>query len=69
VVRQMWCRWCSGCGVGAGCSPRGRRRINARQLRPVVGRVWPLAEGRQAFQAKRHGGLPGKAVLRVAAQR
>jgi hypothetical protein len=27
--------------------------------------VWPLAEGRQAFQAKRHGGLPGKIVLRV----
>jgi hypothetical protein len=35
------------------------------QLRPVVGGVWPLAEGRQAFQAKRHGGLPGKIVLRV----
>ena len=45
------------------------RRMDAGQLRPVVGRVWPLAEGRQAFQAKRHGGLPGKAVLRVATQR
>jgi NADPH:quinone reductase-like Zn-dependent oxidoreductase len=43
--------------------------MDAGQLRPVVGRVWPLAEGRQAFQAKRHGGLPGKAVLRVATQR
>jgi NADPH:quinone reductase-like Zn-dependent oxidoreductase len=42
------------------------RRIDAGQLRPIVGGVWPLAEGRQAFQAKRHGGLPGKAVLRVA---
>jgi NADPH:quinone reductase-like Zn-dependent oxidoreductase len=42
------------------------RRIDAGRLRPVVGRVWPLTEGRQAFQAKRHGGLPGKAVLRVA---
>jgi NADPH:quinone reductase-like Zn-dependent oxidoreductase len=41
------------------------RRIDAGQLRPVVGRVWPLAEGRQAFQAKQRGGLPGKVVLRV----
>ena len=42
------------------------RRIDAGHLRPVVGQVWPLAEGRQAFQVKQHGGLPGKAVLRVA---
>jgi NADPH:quinone reductase-like Zn-dependent oxidoreductase len=42
------------------------RRVDAGRLRPVVGRVWPLAEGRQAFQAKQRGGLPGKAVLRVA---
>jgi NADPH:quinone reductase-like Zn-dependent oxidoreductase len=42
------------------------RRIDAGQLRPVVGGVLPLAEGRQAFQAKQHGGVPGKAVLRVA---
>jgi NADPH:quinone reductase-like Zn-dependent oxidoreductase len=42
------------------------RRVDAGQLRPVVGRSWPLTEGRQAFQAKQHGGLPGKAVLAVA---
>jgi NADPH:quinone reductase-like Zn-dependent oxidoreductase len=51
----------------AGLAEPGRR-IDAGQLRPV-GQVWPLAEGRQAFQAKQHGGLPGKAVLRVADQR
>ena len=45
------------------------RRVDAGELQPVVGRVWPLAEGRQAFQAKQHGGLPGKVVLRVADQR
>jgi NADPH:quinone reductase-like Zn-dependent oxidoreductase len=44
------------------------RRIDAGALRPVVGRAWPLAEGRQAFQAKQHHGLPGKVVLRVADQ-
>jgi NADPH:quinone reductase-like Zn-dependent oxidoreductase len=42
------------------------RRIDAGQLRPVIGGVWPLAQGRQAFQAKQHGGLPGKVALRVA---
>jgi NADPH:quinone reductase-like Zn-dependent oxidoreductase len=42
------------------------RRIDAGQLRPVVGGVLPLAEGRQAFEAKQHGGVPGKVVLRVA---
>jgi NADPH:quinone reductase-like Zn-dependent oxidoreductase len=42
------------------------RRVDAGQLRPVVGGVLPLAEGRQAFEAKQHGGLPGKVVLRVA---
>jgi len=41
-------------------------RVDAGELQPVVGRVWPLAEGRQAFQAKQHGGLPGKVVLQVA---
>ena len=44
------------------------RRIDAGQLRPLVGGVWPLTQGRQAFQAKQHSGLPGKAVLRVADQ-
>jgi NADPH:quinone reductase-like Zn-dependent oxidoreductase len=41
------------------------RRIDAGRLRPVVGRVWPLAEGRQAFEAKQRGGLPGKVALQV----
>jgi NADPH:quinone reductase-like Zn-dependent oxidoreductase len=45
------------------------RRVDAGALRPVVGGVLPLAEGRQAFQAKQHGGLPGKVVLRVADER
>ena len=40
-------------------------QVDTGSLRPVVGRSWPLAEGRQAFQAKRRGGLPGKAVLQV----
>jgi NADPH:quinone reductase-like Zn-dependent oxidoreductase len=40
-------------------------RVDTGSLRPVVGRSWPLAEGRQAFQAKQRGGLPGKAVLQV----
>jgi NADPH:quinone reductase-like Zn-dependent oxidoreductase len=41
------------------------RRIDAGRLRPVVGRVWPLAEGRQAFEAKQRSGLPGKVTLQV----
>lgn len=41
------------------------REVDAGSLRPIVGRVWPLAKGRQAFQAKQRGGLPGKAVLQV----
>jgi NADPH:quinone reductase-like Zn-dependent oxidoreductase len=45
------------------------RRVAIGELRPVVGGMLPLAEGRQAFQAKQHGGLPGKVVLRVADQR
>jgi NADPH:quinone reductase-like Zn-dependent oxidoreductase len=40
-------------------------QVDTGSLRPVVGRSWPLAEGRQAFQAKQRGGLPGKAVLQV----
>jgi NADPH:quinone reductase-like Zn-dependent oxidoreductase len=41
------------------------RRFDAGQLRPVIGGEWPLAKGAEAFQAKQHGGLPGKVVLRV----
>jgi NADPH:quinone reductase-like Zn-dependent oxidoreductase len=43
------------------------RRIAARELRPVVGAVMPLAEGRDAFAAKQRGSSPGKIVLQVAA--
>jgi NADPH:quinone reductase-like Zn-dependent oxidoreductase len=34
--------------------------------RPVVGEVRPLAQGRQAFAAKRGGGVRGKSVLLAA---
>jgi NADPH:quinone reductase-like Zn-dependent oxidoreductase len=43
------------------------RRLAARELRPVVGGVMPLAEGSAAFAAKRRGSSPGKIVLQVAA--
>jgi|SRR6266498_2359551 len=43
------------------------RRIDAGQLRPVVGRVFDLAEGARAFEAKQGHGLPGKAVWQVVA--
>ena len=42
------------------------RRIDARELRPVVGAVMPLAQGRDAFAAKQRGSSPGKTVLQVA---
>jgi NADPH:quinone reductase-like Zn-dependent oxidoreductase len=35
------------------------------ELRPQVGDVRPLAEGREAFAVKRAGGIPGKTVLTV----
>ena len=41
------------------------RRIDAGELRPVVGQVRPLSEGRQAFEAKRASGIGGKSVLQV----
>ena len=40
------------------------RRIDAGQLRPVVGQVSDLADGPRAWAAKRAGGVPGKVVLR-----
>jgi NADPH:quinone reductase-like Zn-dependent oxidoreductase len=43
------------------------RRLAARELRPVVGAVMPLAQGSAAFAAKRRGNSPGKIVLQVAA--
>jgi NADPH:quinone reductase-like Zn-dependent oxidoreductase len=42
------------------------RLIDAGELRPVVGEVYPLERGREAFEAKRRPGVPGKVVLRVA---
>jgi NADPH:quinone reductase-like Zn-dependent oxidoreductase len=41
--------------------------IEAGELRPVVGQARPLAQGREAFAAKRGGGLRGKSVLLPAA--
>jgi NADPH:quinone reductase-like Zn-dependent oxidoreductase len=41
------------------------RRINAGQLRPIVGDVLPLARRRGAFQRKHDRGSPGKTVLQV----
>ena len=40
-------------------------RIDGGELRPVIGQVTPLAEGRQAFEAKRTGGVRGKSVLEI----
>jgi NADPH:quinone reductase-like Zn-dependent oxidoreductase len=42
------------------------RRVAARELRPVVGAVMPLAQGSAAFAAKQRGSSPGKVVLQVA---
>jgi len=42
------------------------QRIEAGVLRPIVGGVAPLAEGRAAFEIKRSGGGPGKMALKVA---
>lgn len=41
-------------------------RLDGGKLRPIVGQVFPLAQGREAFQAKRNPGVPGKIVLDVA---
>jgi NADPH:quinone reductase-like Zn-dependent oxidoreductase len=43
------------------------RRIDAGELRPVVGEVFDLAGGGKAFEAKRGGGVAGKVVLRISA--
>jgi NADPH:quinone reductase-like Zn-dependent oxidoreductase len=42
------------------------RRIDAGELRSIVGEVFPLERGREAFEAKRRSGVPGKVVLQVA---
>ena len=41
------------------------RRIDAGQLRPIVGDVLPLARGRDAFERQHGRGIPGKTVLEV----
>ena len=41
------------------------RMIDAGELRPNVGTVFPLAQGAEAFRAKQNGGVPGKVVLEV----
>jgi NADPH:quinone reductase-like Zn-dependent oxidoreductase len=41
------------------------RRIDAGQLRPIVGEVLPLAKGRDAFDRKHGRGVPGKTVLQL----
>jgi len=41
------------------------RRVDAGQLRPIVGDVLPLAQGRDAFQRKHGRGRPGKTVLQI----
>lgn len=41
------------------------RRIDAGELRPVIGQVVPMAEGQRAFEAKRARGVKGKSVLQV----
>jgi NADPH:quinone reductase-like Zn-dependent oxidoreductase len=41
------------------------RRADAGALRPVIGQVFALTEGRTAFQAKQRGGVRGKVVLQV----
>jgi NADPH:quinone reductase-like Zn-dependent oxidoreductase len=41
------------------------RRIDAGELRPVIGQIVPLAEGQRAFEAKRARGTRGKSVLEV----
>ena|SRR5215216_1046795 len=42
------------------------RLIDAGELRSIVGEVFPLERGREAFEAKHRYGIPGKVVLRVA---
>jgi len=41
------------------------RRIDAGELRTIVGAVLPLADGRRAFETKSSPGVPGKIVLEV----
>jgi NADPH:quinone reductase-like Zn-dependent oxidoreductase len=45
------------------------RLIDTGELRPLVGKVFDLADGAEGFEAKRGGGIPGKAVLQVVTDR
>jgi len=42
------------------------RELNAGRLQPPIDSVWPLEEGRQAYERLRSGAQFGKVVLRVA---
>jgi NADPH:quinone reductase-like Zn-dependent oxidoreductase len=42
------------------------RRVDAGELRSIVGEVFPLERGREAFEIKQRSGVPGKVVLQVA---
>lgn len=44
------------------------RRIDAGELRPIVGEVLPLERGREAFERKQRGGSAGKTVLAVVSE-
>ncbi|MGH9209679.1 MAG: NADP-dependent oxidoreductase [Acidimicrobiales bacterium] len=39
------------------------RLVDAGEIRPQVGAVYPLAEGREAFTAKSAPGIPGRVIL------
>jgi NADPH:quinone reductase-like Zn-dependent oxidoreductase len=39
--------------------------VDQGRLRPVVSQVFPLSEGRRAFESGRHPRTPGKTVLTV----
>jgi len=41
------------------------RLVDDGKLRPQIGAVYPLAETREAFAAKAHGGIPGTVMLQV----
>lgn len=41
------------------------RSVDAGELRPVLGAVFPLSDGQRAFEAKQGGGVPGKVALCV----
>src|SRR5919202_394702 len=41
------------------------RRIDEGEMRPIVGEVFALEQGREAFEVKQGPGIPGKVVLRV----